>query len=258
MLYQITHPSTSKISYVFGTMHVSTKEAFTYYGVACEAIKQSQCFAAEIDFSDPGIASMSSLFYMKGLTRISDHIGRNKWSKMCKQIQKSFEVDLNVYDRMLPMFAVNQILSGLLPNDRDQPLDHALYQFALERQVRVDGLESLERQYDIVNQLDLKTQLVQIKSLSRNPNKSRQKIFRLNRLYAEGDIKMLYHLGRRSLGRFRNVLLVERNILMTTKMIQIMEDESIFAAVGVAHLYGQKGMLKLLKEGGYTVKKALD
>lgn len=54
-----------------------------------------------------------------------------------------------------------------------------------------------------------------------------------------------------------DALIVKRNIDMANSMDSIMKNNSLFAAVGAAHLGGKQGMLQLLEEKGYTVKPVI-
>jgi hypothetical protein len=48
-------------------------------------------------------------------------------------------------------------------------------------------------------------------------------------------------------------LLINRNLQMVERMIQQLQGGTTFVAVGALHLPGQKGLLQLLQDRGYTV-----
>ena len=52
-------------------------------------------------------------------------------------------------------------------------------------------------------------------------------------------------------------MLEVRNANWLKAMPQLMEKESVFFAVGSAHLEGEKGLINLLKQKGYSVKPML-
>jgi uncharacterized protein YbaP (TraB family) len=256
MLFEVTRPGIEKVSFLFGTMHTASENAYTFYNAANKALDMVNAFAAEIDFSDPAINEMQTLFTIPNHKTLHHYFSEKKYSKIRKQLKKSFQVDLNHFVNMQPMFTLNQIMVSLIDAGHPQPLDHQLYRDALQLHKDILGLETMEEQYNIVNQLDMETQIQQFKKLTSKPEKVRKKMMLLDNLYRKGDIKALYHHGRHSLGAYRKVLLKDRNINMAHRMDLIMENQSLFSAVGVAHLYGKNGMIKLLKQKGYTVKKS--
>ena len=54
--------------------------------------------------------------------------------------------------------------------------------------------------------------------------------------------------------KFMNKFLHNRNKNWLPKIIKLIHEQSTFVAVGAAHLGGEKGLLNLLKEEGYTLK----
>ena len=50
-----------------------------------------------------------------------------------------------------------------------------------------------------------------------------------------------------------NEMLTKRNHKWINNMPELMKNESVFFAVGAAHLSGENGVLKLLKENGYKI-----
>lgn len=56
----------------------------------------------------------------------------------------------------------------------------------------------------------------------------------------------------------QEIMLDGRNIDWLTKMPEMMKTKSTFFAVGAGHLPGDKGVIKLLRDKGYTVKPILN
>jgi uncharacterized protein YbaP (TraB family) len=52
---------------------------------------------------------------------------------------------------------------------------------------------------------------------------------------------------------FQEKLLVERNVKMTAVAEPLLDKGGLFIAVGALHLPGDKGLVALLREAGYTV-----
>ena len=52
-------------------------------------------------------------------------------------------------------------------------------------------------------------------------------------------------------------MLYQRNVVMTDRFFKIIQEKSIFCAIGAGHLGGKQGVLRLLKQRGLTVKEVV-
>jgi Uncharacterized protein conserved in bacteria len=75
--------------------------------------------------------------------------------------------------------------------------------------------------------------------------------------YAQGDIQGLYKSAKKDAKGMRKVLLYRRNRLMAKRFAEIASREPLFCAVGAGHLAGGKGMLRLLKNAGFSLRPVL-
>ena len=76
--------------------------------------------------------------------------------------------------------------------------------------------------------------------------------------YREKDLDLIDTLNMLSSPKVYNkAMLFDRNEIMAKSMDSIMKTGSLFAAVGAAHLPGNKGMIEILRRKGYTVKPIL-
>ena len=72
--------------------------------------------------------------------------------------------------------------------------------------------------------------------------------------YLRQDIQQLYRVSRKQLGKLRNLLLLDRNKRMAKRMVRMYSNETHFMAIGAAHLWGDKGVLSLLRKKGMILK----
>ena len=75
----------------------------------------------------------------------------------------------------------------------------------------------------------------------------------LIRAYEEQNIQRIYKRTKKSLGKYRQLLLNNRNELMT-KGIESMLNVGSFYTIGAAHLGGNRGVIALLKRKGIKIK----
>jgi hypothetical protein len=77
-------------------------------------------------------------------------------------------------------------------------------------------------------------------------------------LYLKGDIEKIEEFTRKSLKYSKDGyvnLIVTRNGIMAEGLDSIIKKTSVFCAIGAAHLGGNKGVINLLRQKGYTVRK---
>jgi len=76
-------------------------------------------------------------------------------------------------------------------------------------------------------------------------------------LYKAQDIQGLHNYMKKSsymTDDVYNEMLTKRNHNWVKNMPELMNNQSVFFAVGAAHLSGNDGVLKLLKGAGYNIK----
>jgi hypothetical protein len=52
---------------------------------------------------------------------------------------------------------------------------------------------------------------------------------------------------------FMDKIVIERNYLMTERLLSLLPKGKVFVAVGAAHLFGDEGIIYLLQKKGYNV-----
>ena len=254
MLWKFYKNDPEACSYIFGTMHMSTKEAYAHVDIAKKYISKTAIFAAEMDMNDTSAHEMIQYFKLPDDAGFSDFFPAKKYQKYRKVILKSLGADISNYENFTPFFINNMMAEMSIEKSEPQPLDHYLWSYALNLGKEMHGVESLGDQVEILRNIPLDIQLKTFKDAVRNITAFRKKIKTFNRLYSNGDIKSLYKISKSSMGKIRKLMIYDRNVKMAQKSTALHEDKPSFIAVGVAHLWGSKGMLSLIKKQGYKLK----
>ena len=66
------------------------------------------------------------------------------------------------------------------------------------------------------------------------------------KLYKQQNIKLLYQQSKKSLGKYKGVMIYDRNRKMSDRIFKNIQVPSIYV-VGAGHLWGANGMLRQLK-----------
>ena len=240
--------------YLFGTMHLATDAAYTYAELAKEYIQKSSLYAAEMDLNDANNKDMMVYFRLSPDAQFSDFFRPKQYIKYRSVILKALNIDLDHYLNFTPFFINNLLAEVSLKRTKNEALDHHLWQFSLNQQLEMVGVESFEDQLNILKKIPLDYQIKSFKDTVRNISSFRKKINNLNELYRKGDLVQLYKSSRKSMGSIRKMMIYDRNILMTHRIIELSNLKPSFFAVGAAHFAGNKGIIALLKKNGYILK----
>lgn len=254
LLWQFSKPNYSKTHYILGTMHVSSEEAYTPVSAARHYMELCKIYCGEMDLNDPNLQNIGEYFVNQDELDLVDFIGERKYAKYKKIIKHAFSINLDEVSHYRPMVICNMISESILTKTYDVALDHFLWDCAQAIGMEMKGLESAEDQFSIMRNIPNELQLKSLKSCVSNVSKFRSKVLNMSELYAQGKLTQLYKTTKKSMGELRKLMIYDRNMVMTDRLITIADHGATFTAVGAAHLSGAKGMLRLLKKAGFEIR----
>ncbi len=239
-------------------MHVKDYRAHQFTDLVRPYIELCRAYASEFHLDEFQSQSMTDIGVMPDGQRISQLIKPKAFTKLEKILQKSFGIHLSQLDHIYPLFIINLISEKVMINSEGIPLDTVLWQKASQQNKVLLGLESIQDQFDIMNGLSIKYQLKALKGVGSNTAKFRKSIKKLLVAYDQQNIKQLYLQSKKSLADQKRILLYRRNRVMVDTMMKAMCDhDTVFSAIGAAHLWGAEGMLTLLKYAGCRIQPVL-
>lgn len=251
LLWEISKNNSEKKSYVYGTMHVNDKISYHLSDAFFDALLNVEVVANESNPETWG--DLTNLMYSRGLDN-------------AYKLYTEFYLDPISKDEVKALFNTNttyfdNVISGnnnsSADYQEDTVLDMFIFQTGKKYNKTIMGLE------------DAKTSLIPIYKLTEEEAKPKEenksillkmlKNKNLNEFikesYREKNIVILDSLYKLMISpKAHDALIVSRNIIMANSMEKIMEEKSLFAAIGAAHLAGKEGVIQLLRDKGYTVK----
>lgn len=255
LLWEIRFKETAAPSYLFGTMHVRDFRAFTFIEQAYTKLVQCEAIALEFNLEEAPIGLDISLLHLPKGQNLEDLIPPRKLKKMRDFLIKTTQIDLFQLRQYTPFFITNTITNQILANDMPLALDQHLWQYAKKHGMSGFGLETYGEQLQILHSIPLEQQLKNMTDAIRHIGNYRRSIRKMADLYKEGNIYKIYKAAKRSASGARNLLLYKRNKVMASRMFELAENRPVFFAIGAGHLAGGKGVLRLLKHQGASIKK---
>jgi len=235
-------------------MHVSKKVAFRLDDVFYSALNESDCIALE---SDPKTwPGFNYDMMLNEMTFLNNY--RNGFYTNLFKLSHPEEMAIRASVRM-DNGAVNAYLyrkSNASDNFEEETyLDMFIYQAGKKNGKEIYGLEDLaESRYLTTkaaynaNKKDLDPWLQKLYA-KENPYLIQEN------LYRDRNLDLLDSIGAGVNTEFyRENMLFIRNENMVNSLVKLMPKKSVFAGVGAAHLPGEKGMINMLRQRGYTVK----
>jgi uncharacterized protein YbaP (TraB family) len=255
VLWEVSGNGLAKPSYLFGTVHMICGKDFVMQPKATAAFSKTSKLALEINMADPDEMSVIQQMAM-GKEPLSKKLTAQQIAQLEEALQKSGGVSLSQVDN----YTLETVMSLLFMKSFGCP-DLKFYEMefvskAKESNKPIIGLEKAIEQMDFLNQSFTDDELISYLQQI-NPEMCTTMIT----AYKNEDINSLYTTTTdnevMSLNT-KKILLDNRNENWSKIMPAMMQKESVFFAVGAAHLAGELGVVNLLKKAGYAVKPIMN
>lgn len=253
LLWEISGNGTTKPSYLYGTMHVSSKVAFRLDDIFYKALNNSDVIALE---SDP--TKWLNHTDKDIIPDYNSYRGNRNFYDYLFELQQPKEVEIrnNIkFDNRL----INHLLfrkSGYTDDFEEETyLDMFIFQAGKKHNKPILGLEDILEARYLTTKASYNVTKKKIDDWLIKLLKTKDPYLLQENVYRDRNIQLLDSIGKASNTQFfREHMLFKRNENMVAVLDSIIPKKSVFAGVGAAHLAGKNGMLNLLKQKGYTVK----
>jgi uncharacterized protein YbaP (TraB family) len=249
LLWRISGKGLTKPSYLFGTMHVKDKRVFAFSDSVMLAIQNSQGFALEVH-PDTLIGKMFETIREKDSTRsIRKLLNKDDYAKLAKRFQEKNGYPMGNLDPI-------QLESMMKPekkkvDDKKTFVDAYLYGVARGMGKSIYGLENAAQQFDenFGSKANLTSKLEGL--LDDDEAQELENTEQMTKVYSTGNLQsILEFMGEDNINDDE---MIARNKVMANGIMLHIKDQSLFTAVGVAHLPGEHGVIALLQKAGYTL-----
>ena len=269
LLWEVSGNGLSKPSYLFGTHHIAPisvldsvpgfnsalAAADKVYGEMVMSVAQSP--QSQQIMMGYAAAPQDSL-----LTAVLAPAQLDSLDTMLKRYMGPM-VSVNQFAPLKP--AMLNTLLALLQSQAAFPTFNAAQQLDGEIQKRaeaagkeVEGFETIDDQCKAMFGSSIVSQANELMDMVRNDDKSAATAIRLAKAYLSGDLDaMLAIMEDPELGgdgEWTERMLNKRNANWLRIMAGLLPTASVLIAVGAGHLPGDKGLINLLRNEGYTVK----
>lgn len=268
-MWEITGKNFKKPSYLFGTMHVSSKIAFNLSDSFYNALKSVDAAAIEIDpltWQDeynnsimnkigPGVEHLLSEYAS------NDYISKNSF--LFTESDMSFRIALAMDPAIINHFLYRNY-QGVSDFEENTYIDMHIFQSAQKLKKKFYPLENFKESEELMLKGYREQAATVRKKKSRSTEvdldevkRSKSGFDNAEDAYRNGDLDLMDSLDHLNDYNevFNEYFLYERNKIHANGIDKIIAGgQTVFAAVGAAHLPGNRGVIELLRAKGYKLR----
>lgn len=279
LFYQVTG-SNGETLWLLGTLHVGDAHTDMLPEEISNAFRNSDALAVEYDINafmtqaatDPALQStLASLYYYQDGTTAADHLSAESYEQALILLTASGSYTSST-PYMRPAFLANLIEEFYLEQgyqlSAENSIELQLQDLAALSQKKIisieSGLSQLKRMASFSDGLQ---QLLLDTTLKNGLVGYNCTINTIYELWCQGNAEQLYPLlfpddetasdeVRSYWQEYTKALITDRNVAMLQSAVDCLKSgETVFYAVGIAHLLGENGLVAQLEAAGYTVQQ---
>jgi uncharacterized protein YbaP (TraB family) len=264
LMWEISGNGLETPSYLYGTMHISDKRIFRFNDSVMIAFKSCNAYAGEIiidkESKKAAKKDASKYLFMSGDTTLSMLIGDSGLAKVRKKLKGKLRLLSGMINRIKPFFTLGLISEGSFRHNRSTSLDEYFQQLARKNKLGLIGIETISEQMSAIDKIPLVVQAeMLLYEVSNPPDQTEKDAGEMLNTYLDQDIAKLhdYLEDESTPDALNQYVLVDRNFIMADRIEKFVKFQPTFIGVGAAHLAGEKGLLSLLRQKGFTIRAVI-
>ena len=243
-------------SYLFGTIHMLPQEDFVLKDKVKKAINEAEVVYLELDMDDPSfMANMMKYSMLEEGDELKSHMDSTEYVFLNQYMNKNVGVGLKQLNRFKPLSLTSMIMTTLM-GEQLASYELTFINMVKEAKKELKGLETIESQIAVFDEIPYDEQIDDIIKMLKSTEDTKKLYANMIEIYKAEDITKLFESMNDYFDNDKAMmksLLFDRNENWVQQIPQISKEQKVFYAVGVGHLGGEKGVIKLLKIAGFKV-----
>jgi len=259
--------------YLFGTIHLAEPELQLLPKSLVKVLNTSDRIYIEVPM-DRATQRKATQLSLRRDHRSLKEILPSKLYHECDAYVRSLSsrMRLDSFDRM-KIWALSSTLSGLkshlmYPNLR--PIDKIIYDYALSHHKKIQGIETIQEQLEIMDDFTLNEQILGLEATMDQLNGGEDLTKKLKAYYLKGKERELLAFMNRSMfqvPKYKKLekkllqrVLYDRNVRMAKRIKRVVAKspkKHYLFAFGVMHFLGMRSVIGYLKVYGYRVERMM-
>ncbi len=269
LLWKVSGNGLTKDSYIMGTHHVapiSILDSISGFDKAIEACDAVYGEIVQSEMSSPAAQQKIMAQAMAPADSTLNKIYSPEQYDSINTYLKELSGGMISLDQMVmlkPQMVATQMAlfesAKIFPNfNPNEQLDMTVQTLGQQKGKSLNGFETVDFQLDMLLGGSIKKQAEGLLDMARKKEKIGEFSRELAKAYIAQDLETMLNLmldpemGTDPEDQAK--MIDDRNEAWKNALVSIMPEQSIFVCVGAGHLPGEKGLLNLLKQAGYTVE----
>ncbi len=263
-LFEISGNGLDHPSYLYGTMHMISKDLFEVGPNLMKALESSDYLVMEIrDLTNIGdLSSVVTDIYLDSGT-IKDYVSPQVYEDFIAALEEHKGIDRETFEKTqanMKPFGLYSIIAqgGESPTEGTKSYELYFMDVAYENSLQLGGLETVKDQLNVFDQIKYEDMLVYLTETLQNMEVSQSELEELGPVYASHNLDTLashiFASDDMLMTDYKDIFLINRNKNWIPKIEELIKDNQCFIAVGAAHLPFDSGVIQLLRNEGYTVR----
>ncbi|TKC12342.1 TraB/GumN family protein [Pedobacter polaris] len=259
LLWEISGNSLTKPSYIFGTYHFADKGFVDTMKVVNEKLAAADMVVGELIINKEMAVKLMPYMILKN-NSLDKILSPTEYKMVDDYLSTLGQYKLKMFNMFSPMALQAFIIQMTAPKtftDTNPAIDQYFQDYGNANNKEVIGLETIEEQGQILFGSSIERQKQMLVNYVKEEKKNKIASEKLYKDYISQNLKATEKTFTKLDGftpEEADRLLKNRNIKWIEKLPTLMQNKSLFIAVGAGHLVGKDGLIKRLRAQGYTVK----
>jgi uncharacterized protein len=257
LLWKITGGGMKYPSYVFGTIHMLCQKDYLWTAAMKKSLRSCKEVCFELDMDDPTVMMQVAMGMVDNSGRkLKDYFSPEDYAIVEKFVKDSLRLNIDQFQQMKPAVLQSMFATKALNCKSPVSYETNIMSEAKALKMQVTGLEEPSEQLELFNGMVEDSVVKELVAMAKDYSKERNEYQKMLKAYKQQDLALLYQIIEEGkvAGGTTEQFLDERNEKWIDRMQERMEQKPVFFAVGAGHLWGDKGIIQLLKNTGYTLE----
>lgn len=256
LLWKISGKDIKQPSYLFGTIHLICHDDYVWTPVMQKALDSSEKVAFEMDMDDPDLLTQIANGMLLDGGRSSKDFYTEDDYKQLAEYAKSNGIPAETIDNQEPFLILSMLYLKMLSCSVPESYEGNIMKLAMQQGKEIVGLETVGEQLAVINSMSNDSIGHTVVEMINNMEAFKIQYQQMVDFYKEQNLPALHNvlLETPDYKGDLNILLYNRNAKWISGIETLAKAQPTFIAVGAGHLWGDKGVIALLKKKGYKVE----
>ncbi|MCB1888391.1 MAG: TraB/GumN family protein [Rhodocyclaceae bacterium] len=260
VFWEVVSPD-GRVGHLLGTLHASDPRVLRLPEAVAQALEGADRVATEL-VGDEASARRFRRAMMMREPRLPALLGADDFARVENLLARS-GVRYSARARMKPWAAL--LVLGQPAGAQGPSMDEALLAHVREVGKPVVPLESIDEQIDTFEGVPEEAQVQLLRHAGQNPEANRATIAPLIEAYLARNLAEMFRINDAVLDdqpqlrphnmHFLERVLFARNRRFVERLEPLLRQGRVFAAFGALHLFGDRGVLSLLEQRGFRLRR---